>query len=114
MNNSRHFWTEERMVTLARLWRADYTGLKIAQALGCTVGAVLGKLNAMGLIGADPKRSARQARKKWTDPAYRARTLASLHGPAGRARARHVRACGLLSRRIAARKRIIDPDALVP
>ncbi len=114
MNNSNHFWTEPRMTALATCWQAGETALTISHMLGCTRNAVIGKLYAMGLIGADPERSAKQARKKWREPAYRAKHLALLHSGESRARQAHVKRCSTIAQRIGRAKRIIDREALQP
>ncbi|MBX9840901.1 MAG: hypothetical protein K2Z80_03730 [Xanthobacteraceae bacterium] len=43
------FWADERVATLKRLWAANWTAREIAELLGCTRNAVLGKACRLGL-----------------------------------------------------------------
>ncbi len=55
-------WDVETEATLCRMWQNGKTGSDIADAVGRTRCAVLGKLNRMGLIG-DCTKIARRVRK---------------------------------------------------
>lgn len=55
-------WNVETEATLRRMWQNGKTGSDIADAVGRTRSAVLGKLNRMGLIG-DCTEAARKTRQ---------------------------------------------------
>ena len=48
------FWTHDRTAKLRRLWAKGLSGTPIAKTLGCSRGAVMGKLHRLGLLGAMP------------------------------------------------------------
>jgi hypothetical protein len=48
-------WRDDQIAELRRLWERGLTGSEIAQSLGMSRGAVIGKLNRLGLIGNMPK-----------------------------------------------------------
>lgn len=63
MKRRMDFWTTNRINVLVTCWAAGETGAAIAELLGCSRCAILGKLNRLGLIGAmnPSERSARQS-----------------------------------------------------
>jgi len=74
-------WTDERIETLARLWRDGASASAIARRLGVTRNAVIGKVHRLGLGGrATPARpGSRAARPPEGEPrASRPRTSARL------------------------------------
>lgn len=66
-------WQPDKISELRRLWKKGLTGSEIAQSLGVSRSAVIGKLNRLGLIGDMPeserlervKRTASRALKKF-------------------------------------------------
>jgi hypothetical protein len=56
-------WRDDQIAELRRLWKQGLTGSEIAQSLGMSRGAVIGKLNRLGLIG-DMSKSERLKRLK--------------------------------------------------
>ena len=53
------FWDHNRVMRLRRLWGLGRTGTQIAKSLDCSRGAVMGKLDRLGLLGKPEKRGDR-------------------------------------------------------
>jgi hypothetical protein len=81
------FWTPARIATLKTAWLKGDTGTDIAEKLGCTRSAVLGKLGRLGLLKSDRPQSNGADRiresnmRRWRDPEIRARLLARINDP---------------------------------
>ena len=69
-------WTEGRIKKLKFMWRAGKSGSKIADALGITRSAVLGKLHRLGLK-LTPAENLKRRSVPWT-PKRRAKYTATM------------------------------------
>lgn len=57
-------WTEAKTSKLKDLWATRYTASEIAERLGTTRSAVLGKIGRLGLHNRDPSKSRRGPRPR--------------------------------------------------
>lgn len=57
-------WTRERVDTLETMWRAGHSAATIAERLGCSRNAVIGKVHRLGLADQDRSRAVRRTARR--------------------------------------------------